>query len=84
MSFLRLCLMMLLLGVAAHACPGCKVLPAEGVVSHEAVQQQKRANEGFSWSVIFMLTVPMGLVASAGVFVVRTCREVDARHQGRD
>jgi heme/copper-type cytochrome/quinol oxidase subunit 2 len=77
-SVVRALLVALVLSTSAWACPGCKLLPVDSAVTQETIQLQAKANDSFSLSVMFMLTVPMGLMVGMGFFVVKVCREVDA------
>ncbi|MDZ4743486.1 MAG: hypothetical protein SGI98_08740 [Verrucomicrobiota bacterium] len=55
-----------------EACPGCKYTSQTNNKNIENVQK------GFSYSVIFMLLFPMGLIAGVGRYSYHTIRKVEA------
>jgi heme/copper-type cytochrome/quinol oxidase subunit 2 len=67
----------LVLAGEALACVGCRTT-GETLGDPQKIIQ---AGIAFSWSVLFMLVVVFTAVSGLVVFLVRTCRAVDARHQ---
>ena len=55
-----------------EACPGCK-FSADKKNGRDMQQVQK----GFSYSVLFMLIFPMGLIAGVGRFAYLTIRKIE-------
>lgn len=65
--------------VDAYSCVGCRT-QGDTLGDPEKILQ---AGLAFSWSVLFMLVVVMGMISGLVWFLVRTCRAVDARHSSR-
>ncbi len=59
----------LLTPAIASACPNCK----DGLANHVG-GDARSASRGFSWSVIFMIAVPLGLAATAVSVVSNAAR----------
>ncbi|MDL5057910.1 hypothetical protein QQ055_10665 [Geitlerinema calcuttense NRMC-F 0142] len=56
---------------SAHACPGCKqTTRANG-------RDMGQVQKGFSYSVLFMLLFPMGLIYGVGHYSLRTLRRFE-------
>ncbi len=63
-----------LLPTTAEACVGCRE-PGTQTIDHES--PTVLAGMAFSWSVIFMLTVVLALVAAMSLYIWRTCARLD-------
>lgn len=61
----------------AQACVGCRT-PGESLGDP---QQTIQAGLAFSWSVLFLLAVVISVVAGLSVWITKTCREVEQKHQ---
>jgi hypothetical protein len=73
--WLGVLLLVLMLGTS-WACEGCANLEATSTG-----QSVKAVQAGFSWSVLFLLGVPMALMAWLLRLMVKACQAVDAKHQ---
>jgi hypothetical protein len=69
--FFTLVLFAWMMAASVEACPGCKEPVAVGQGSVDNV------GKGFSYSVLFMLAMPMILVGSLGTYMARTVRRLD-------
>jgi hypothetical protein len=75
MRMLLLLAVFVLIGVAdSSACEGCANLEATSTG-----QSVKMVQAGFSWSVLFLLGVPMLLMGFMFRLMVRACRDANLR-----
>lgn len=76
MRLILLLAIFLLIGVAdSSACEGCANLEATSTG-----QSVKMVQAGFSWSVLFLLGVPVLLMSFLFRLMVQACRDANARH----
>jgi hypothetical protein len=72
---MRRCFILVLFGwmmaASVEACPGCKepIAVGQGTVDN--------VGDGFSYSVLFMLAMPMILVGTLGTYMARTVHRLD-------
>lgn len=67
---------LLLSGSWAMACPNCK----DGVAHYDATYGRagysaNSLSKGFNYSVVLMLTVPLGLIGSGGLYIRKLAKE---------
>lgn len=70
LTVLIVIVLLLASGHDSVACPSCK----EG---YRPGTTEALAGEGYSWSVLFMLAVPMAIVSTFTVVLVRRLKKVD-------
>jgi hypothetical protein len=55
----------------AEACPGCRMIDDKSSV------ELQRAGAGFSYSVLFMIAAPMGIISLMAKYIVQTVKKLD-------
>lgn len=77
-TFLKLVFSVALLAmpVIAQACPNCK----DGVAHYDAAYGRAGTSanglqKGFNYSVILMLTVPLGMIGSGGLYIRKLAKD---------
>ncbi|GAB4252917.1 MAG: hypothetical protein OHK005_20230 [Candidatus Methylacidiphilales bacterium] len=62
------------------ACPGCKDNVNSSGPGQASAGELTRLERGYSYSVLFLLAVPAGLIGGLAVMISKECRRISQRH----